>query len=380
MAENPSIEAYNKYSCRYTGPGSLVEHRMIKALDWERQKEPALVRTTEPQLYWASTMPPPGGIWRLNEQFNRASDQSLSAQLRVVRSQGEIPKGEIPLICVLRNEAERLPIFFEHYKSLGVTRFIMVDNNSDDGSREILEAEPSADIYHAFAPFKDGSCGNYWQNGLARKFCVDGWVVVADADELLVYENMETKNLIALADLLDRRGQDRVLSMLLDIYPAGVIGQGDRSIEEILGQDCYFDSEGYDVVRDHTGWAIRGGARTRLFENKEGALLSHLSKFPFFRMKKDTVIWNSHFLWPYDRVDKVPETILLHLKLMDDLASRTKISIAEGQHWNGSVHYRQIGATLEKTPGIVAFHTNSRRYRGPRSLIRHRVMKPLEWR
>jgi hypothetical protein len=379
MAENPEMAAYNKDSCRYTGPESLVEHRMITPIGWWRKKGPEIPRTNEPQIYWASTMPQPGASWRRKEQFNRASDQSLSSQLRLVRSKGELAPEDMPLICVLRNEAKRLPTFFSHYKNIGVTRFIMVDNNSDDRSRDILLAEPLADIYHAIAPFRDGCCGNYWQNGLARKHCLDHWVIMADADELLVYEEMETKNLADLAQLLGRRKQDRVLSMLLDIYPAGVIGHGDRSIEEILEQECYFDSEGYSVTREDIGWGISGGVRTRLFEQKEGAVVNHLSKYPFFHMKDETVIWHSHYLWPYDRVDKVPETILLHLKLMDDFASRTKTNIAEGQHWNDGIHYRQVNEVFEKTPDIVAFHANSRRYRGPRSLIRHRVMKPLRW-
>jgi hypothetical protein len=379
LAENPDIEAYNEESCRYTGPDSLVEHRMIGRIDWRRSKGPEGACASEPQLYWASTMPLPGASWRRKDEFNEISNRSLSAHLKLIRSEGELTPDDLPLICVFRNEAKRLPIFFEHYKGLGVTRFIMIDNNSEDGSREIALAEPRADVYHAFAPFNAGCCGNYWQNGLARRHCMGRWVVVADADELLVYDRMEDRSLIDLAQLLDDRKQDRVLSMLLDIYPPGVIGQGNRSIEEVVIGDCYFDSEGYHVTRDGCGWAIRGGARTRLFESKEGAVVTHLSKFPFFRMKNETVIWNSHYLWPYDRVDKVPEAILLHLKLMDDLVARTKINIAESQHWSDAIHYRQIAEILDRGQDIVALHANSRRYRGPKSLIRHRLMKPLRW-
>jgi hypothetical protein len=379
LTENPEIVAHNEESCRYTGPGSFVEHRIMRAIEWWRLEKPKAPRVSEPALYWASTMPLPGASWLRKDQFNEISRQSLLSQLKLVRSKGQLAPDDLPLICVLRNEAKRLSIFFDHYKKLGVTRFIMIDNNSDDGSREILSMEPLADIYHATAPFKDGCCGNYWQNGLARRDCIGRWVVVADVDELLVYEGMETKDLADLARLLDRRGQDRVLSMLLDIYPSGVIGRGNRGIEEILETDCYFDSEGYHVTRDDAGWAIRGGARARLLEHKEGAVISHLSKFPFFRMTNETVIWNSHYLWPYDRLDKTPESILLHLKFMDDFVARTKINIAEDQHWNGAIHYRQIDEIFQKTPDIVAIYANSRRYRGPKSLIRHRLMKPLQW-
>jgi hypothetical protein len=104
---------------------------------------------------------------------------------------------------------------------------------------------------------------------------------------------------------------------------------------------------------------------------------SHLSKFPFFQMKQETVIWSAHYLWPYDHVDSMPESILLHLKFMDDFVERTVTNVAEDQHWNGCIHYREISETLEQTPDMTAFHGNSRRYRGPKSLLRYHLMKPL---
>src|SRR5262245_7341771 len=55
-----------------------------------------------------------------------------------IRSRGALASGEIGVISVLRSEAARLPLFFDHYKKLGVHRCFMVDNNSADGSREIL--------------------------------------------------------------------------------------------------------------------------------------------------------------------------------------------------------------------------------------------------
>jgi hypothetical protein len=324
-------------------------------------------------------MPMAGATWPRKGHFNELCHQALLHQLKSVRSQGELKEDDFPLICVLRNEAKRLPLFFEHYKKLGITRFIMIDNNSEDGSRDILLAEPLADVYHAISSFRDGCFGIYWQNGIARQLCIDRWVMLVDADELFVYDGMEGRSLADLALLLEARGQDRVLSMLLDVYPSGAIGRGDRSIEEILATDCYFDGDGYETRRDRSGWAIRGGMRARLFKEEDGPMSCHLSKFPFFHMKEQTVIWSSHYLWPYDQVDRKPESILLHLKFMDDFVARTQANVAENQHWKNSVHYREFAKAFESTPEIVALYKNSQRYRGPKSLVRHRLMKPLGW-
>src|SRR5262245_43947488 len=75
-----------------------------------------------------------------------ASMRAFKEDLEPVRIRGSLKPGEIPLICVLRNEAARLPLFFDHYKRLGIDRFFMVDNASTDSSMELLLAEPQADI------------------------------------------------------------------------------------------------------------------------------------------------------------------------------------------------------------------------------------------
>ena len=46
----------------------------------------------------------------------------------------------ILLFTCLRNEKVRLPYFLQYYRDLGVDHFLIVDNDSDDGSREYLAA------------------------------------------------------------------------------------------------------------------------------------------------------------------------------------------------------------------------------------------------
>ena len=40
-----------------------------------------------------------------------------------------------------RNERLRLPAFLNHYRSLGVDEFLVIDNDSSDGSTEYLAAQ-----------------------------------------------------------------------------------------------------------------------------------------------------------------------------------------------------------------------------------------------
>src|SRR6185503_5153899 len=82
------------------------------------------------------------------DQLNSLSDRAFAEDLRPVRINGPLGPDDVVLICVVRNEALRLPLFFEHHKKIGVSRFLMVDNDSEDETAELLLAEPLADVFH----------------------------------------------------------------------------------------------------------------------------------------------------------------------------------------------------------------------------------------
>ena len=47
--------------------------------------------------------------------------------------------GDAPVVvAVTRDEALRLPFFLSYYRSLGCAGFVVADNESTDGSRELL--------------------------------------------------------------------------------------------------------------------------------------------------------------------------------------------------------------------------------------------------
>jgi hypothetical protein len=64
---------------------------------------------------------------------------------------------------------------------------------------------------------------------------------------------------------------------------------------------------------------------------------------------------------------------------MDDFVERSATYEREGQHAFGSREYQLINEQLTTMPALTFFHPGSRRYRGPKSLIRYRVMQPFDW-
>lgn len=382
LAEAPRQTAIYPKSERYSGPASFIRRNILLPIDWEATGGLALAhyRTLGDIDYrlWTGMGRPVRISASEREEFEDFSRRAFDKHLQIVRSRGHLDTGEIGLICVLRNEAARLPLFFDHYKQLGVTRFFMIDNNSDDGSRAVLLAEPKADVFHAHASFQEGQGGLYWAHAVARHYGQGNWLVRADADELLVYDGMDEHDLGALARWLAERGMDRIFAPMIDLYPSVPLGQSSQTIEELIASDSWFDNDGYSLTKWPQGWRLTGGPRHRLF-HQDDSHRNLIWKYPLFDMRSDTLIYNHHWLWPDDEVTTGALGAMVHLKLMHDFIERSLRYAGEGQHFNNSNAYRVISRKMKEKPEVVAFYEGSKRYRGPRSLLRHGMLMPIDW-
>jgi len=88
---------------------------------------------------------------------------------------------------VCRNERLCLPAFLNHYRSLGVEEFLVIDNDSSDGSPEYLATQPDVRVFRTSDRFGEATQGTDWLNALLAEFGVGFWCVTVDIDELLVY-------------------------------------------------------------------------------------------------------------------------------------------------------------------------------------------------
>lgn len=69
-------------------------------------------------------------------------------ELKVVeRRTAQIQPRDVLVFATLRNERVRLPYFLDYYRALGINHFLIVDNDSDDGSREYLADQPDVSIW-----------------------------------------------------------------------------------------------------------------------------------------------------------------------------------------------------------------------------------------
>ena len=93
----------------------------------------------------------PDPIYRLRLRRKRLllRAKATRRQLQAVCTTGQPACGPQPILLFLtmRNERVRLPYFLEYYRKLGVDHFLIVDNGSDDGTREYLAEQPDVSLW-----------------------------------------------------------------------------------------------------------------------------------------------------------------------------------------------------------------------------------------
>ena len=283
-------------------------------------------------------------------------------QLRPVtqRMQGLRPQ-PILLFATMRNERIRLPYFLNYYRKLGVDHFLIVDNGSDDGTREYLAEQPDVSLWETQAGYKQSRFGMDWIMHLLRRYGSGNWCLTVDVDEFLVYPFCETRPLRALTDWLDSAGTRTFSSMLLDMYPKGAMHeQPYREGQNPFEIAQYFDSGNYTVSRS---WPllnlwIQGGPRSRLFFADNPYRAPALNKIPLVKWHRSyAYVSSTHMLLPrglnltYD--DAGGEKIsgcLLHAKFLDTFAAKAEEEMRRGQHYAESHEYRayQEGLSRER--------------------------------
>jgi hypothetical protein len=265
------------------------------------------------------------------------------------------------VLSTLRNERVRLPYFLRYYRNLGVDHFLIVDNDSTDGSREYLAAQPDVSVWTTKSSYKRSHYGVDWLTHLQRRYCHGHWCLTVDVDEFLIYPFCETRPLRALTDWLDASAIRSFSAMLLDMYPKGPVnGQPYHEDQDPFEIAQYFDSGNYAIRRNP--WQgnlwIQGGPRARLFFSNAPAKAPALNKTPLVKWHRSYAYESStHMLLPrglnlvYDQSGgEKASGCLLHAKFLDTFSIKANEEMQRRQHYANSAEYQAYAAGLAAQP------------------------------
>jgi len=278
------------------------------------------------------------------------------------------------LVSVVRNEAVRLPYFVAYYRRLGFEQMLFIDNGSSDGTREFLLAQPDTFVFETGDSFAASKWGMAWVHALLDRFGEDRWVLVADADEILVWPGSEHETIADLVFRLDAAGSDALFTLMLDMYsdrPFGSIGYVPGT--PFTSACPLFDSGPYKMyeAKAFPFRQIYGGVRARLFR-EAGANFTPptVSKVPLLRWRKgQRFILVAHALDQPMRLAPM-RGALLHFKMFDDLAEKCRVEAERKQHFEEGREYRALGSALQRSKdGTFVDPVRSTRYESTEQLV-----------
>ena len=328
-------------------------------------------------------------LWRRRRQLRLARALRKRRELTsVVDRTDMIRSGDILAFTTLRNEATRLPFFLAHYRALGVRHFLIVDNDSDDGSRQTLGAEPDVSLWHTKASYRGSRFGVDWMQGLLMRYGPGHWCLSVDADELLVYPHHDTRPLPALCDFLEAEGEASFGALMLDLYPQGPLD----AVRHAPGQDPtevlpFYDRGNYTIARksDLGALWIQGGPRSRAFFADQPERGPTLTKVPLVRWHWRYAYVNStHTLLPRflnriydDQGGEKLSGVLLHTKFLPGIGAKSAEEKTRRQHFGEPGAFDAYYDALIAAPDL--WTPQSSRYRGWRQLEAEGLMSRGGW-
>lgn len=304
-------------------------------------------------------------------------------QLTVIADRtSNITSGDILVFATMRNEIARLPFFLDYYRKIGVRHFLIVDNDSTDGTRAYLEGQADVSLWTTAHSYKLSRFGVDWLTWLMMRHGHGHWCLTLDADEILVFPGLEGGDLVSLTGRLQADGQDAFGALLLDMYPkerlsTAKTAPGDDPFETL----CWFDPAPYRATyqKKHQSLWIQGGVRERVFFRSRPERAPTLNKVPLVRWNRRYVyVSSTHSLLP-PRLNHVfgatfgglgrrqPSGALLHSKFLDLVVDKSAEEKDRREHFANSDLYEEYYDGLIADP--ILWHEGSVRYSGWRQLV-----------
>jgi hypothetical protein len=324
---------------------------------------------------------------------------------------------EIRAFVLVRNEISALPFLLSYYRTLGVTRFFIIDDHSDDGTRDYLLMQTDTHVFTPSNSFGEANSGNDWLNLLLNRFGTGYWTLVFDADELLVYPHCEKIKLADLCSYMDREGGTALSTFLLDMYPDGDISNALCIPGKPFYKICEFFDAHYAFKKIPDVFAqngklfpsdrVIGGPRLRKFYSWQRRhdiftklllkfIITLSSKMQFWRgskphyapalIKAPLVKWHSGCkrLSSHIVAEAKPGRVmtvtgaLLHFKFFADFHNKAKREVSRGQHYGGGQEYRRYLTYIRKHKDVSFMYEGSRKYENSDSILAEGLIKTTD--
>lgn len=279
------------------------------------------------------------------------------------------------VLCILKNGAEHIQSFVEHYTRLGLNNFVFLDNGSSDQTIECLRKQIGGNkrlfILQCLLPFRHFQ---FWMRRYLYWFYGENkWCFVSDIDERFLGP-WEKSQIYCMLDYLEAYRFTSVTSQMLDLFPKNAVGfkdpernlrpKEDHAFYDLTAISKENDTEGFqgrgiDFIKVH-----RGGIRQKVF----GLHRVNLTKSCPVYFKRNT----NFFIHPHKISNLRPADftgLLMHFKFTSGFHRQVKEAVIQKNYFKDSAEYFAYHKTLEEQGSVVFYSNSSRKFEGYHSLV-----------
>lgn len=297
--------------------------------------------------------------------YLRIYDSALPLGLEPVGEPPSADRKDPVVITMTRNERDRLPEWLAHYRDLGFTRFMAIDNGSTDGTREYFEAQPDVSLFTSDGDFRRYASGRRWVNHIIENHCGDSWCFVIDADELLVFPD-DHLGIAHLVAELDSTSSQIMFAVALDMHADRLDAWDDDHDQPLQERFPLFDSRTRIIGSRHAPYlGACGGLRNHQLAQIMPENL--LSRPVAIRAGAGVRFLNPHMTNP-----GTPSAVtgaLLHYKFAVNPNTRLGIPTAKG------VFMQYLGQDLASVRDLDLRSEHSVRYEDSEQLVRLGILR-----
>lgn len=287
---------------------------------------------------------------------------------------------EFVVVCLVKNGAEYLNTFLEHYQRLGARHFFFVDNGSSDQTIALLKPYQNVTIYETKLPHKQYECEI--RHAMIEKHCRDNWALCVDIDELFDYPYSARISMGLFLRYLNFHQYTAVLSYLLEMFSKELTFTPEILKKDLINTYCYYDLS--NIQKSPYHWSFMaysnfnrladpkmknysGGIRKTYFNAKKSGYL--LTKHPLiFVDEKIEPVVHPHFCNKAFVADV--NGVVKHYKFIDSFKDKVIHSLeAQNFSYYAEQEYQEYLKVIKDQPKFSFYSPKARKLEQVEQLV-----------